>query len=494
MRTSILFLLCVFSFFSFEAQGQVKHNAAVQLTRTSFNTSSDDYPNAMTKSGGRLYVTSERSGKQKIYFVDGNGAEWSSMKEIDGAINNAQHSGSATLTADGQYVIFAAYSHEVEGSGRTDLYSARKEGGEWRDVQNLGPIVNSNTWDAAPSLTQDGTVLYFSSDRTGGKGGTDIYLTKRTREGWTKPQNMNEINTASDETTPYIAADGKTFYFASNRSGGAGGFDIYVSRKSGDSFSSPTNIGTPINSEFDDIAYIAKINTDHAYFASTRSGGAGGLDVYFAVPNPEMPSPVTIVRGIVSDKVTGKPLGADIVITDLKTRKQVATLRSDDITGEYYVTIPGDRDYSITARKPDYLFYSERMTVPAVSKGAEVTKDIALSPYSQGETRLLVFFDFDKSELKEESYPDLDNAIQFLQEKSDVKIRIEGYTDNVSDKNYNVKLSADRANAVSKYLANNGIDKSRITTKGFGEENPVAPNTSDENRARNRRVEMKVVQ
>jgi Tol biopolymer transport system component len=310
MRTFILFLLCVFSFFSFEAQGQVKHNAAVQLTRTSFNTSSDDYPNAMTKSGGRLYVTSERSGKQKIYFVDGNGAEWSSMKEIDGAINDAKHSGSATLTADGQYVIFAAYSHEVEGSGRTDLYSARKEGGEWRDVQNLGPIVNSNTWDAAPSLTQDGTVLYFSSDRTGGKGGTDIYLTKRTREGWTKPQNMNEINTASDETTPYIAADGKTFYFASNRSGGAGGFDIYVSRKSGDSFSSPTNIGTPINSEFDDIAYIAKINTDHAYFASTRSGGAGGLDVYFAVPNPEMPSPVTIVRGIVSDKVTSKPLGA----------------------------------------------------------------------------------------------------------------------------------------------------------------------------------------
>jgi len=134
------------------------------------------------------------------------------------------------------------------------------------------------------------------------------------------------------------------------------------------------------------------------------------------------------------------------------------------------------------------------MTVPAVSKGAEVTKDIALSPYSQGETRLLVFFDFDKSELKEESYPDLDNAIQFLQEKSDVKIRIEGYTDNVGDKNYNVKLSTDRANAVSKYLANNGIDKSRITTKGFGEENPVAPNTSDDNRARNRRVEMKVVQ
>jgi len=493
MKTFILYFLCVFSLLSLEAQAQVKHNSSVQLTRTSFNTSSDDYPNAMTKSGGMLYVTSERSGKQQIYYVDAQGTEWSSMNEIDGALNDASHSGSASLTADGQYIIFAAYSHQVEGSGRTDLYSARKERGEWRDVQNLGPIVNSNAWDASPALTQDGTVLYFSSDRPGGKGGTDIYMPRRTREGWTKPQNVNEINSASDEMTPYIAADGKTFYFASNRNGGAGGFDIYVTRKSGDSFSSPTNIGTPINSEFDDIAYIAKINTDHAYFASTRSGGAGGLDVYFAVPNPELPSPVTIMRGIVSDKVTGKPLGADIVITDLKTRKQVATLRSDDMTGEYFVTIPADRDYSITARKPDYLFYSERMTVPAASKGAEVTKDISLSPYSQGETRLLVFFDFDKAELKEESYPDLDNAIEFLQEKSDVKIRIEGYTDNVGDKNYNVKLSSDRAAAVSKYLISNGIDKSRITTKGFGEENPVAPNTSDENRARNRRVEMKVL-
>lgn len=493
MKTFILFFLCVFSLLSIEAQAQVKHNSSVQLTRTSFNTSSDDYPNAMTKSGGMLYVTSERSGKQQIYYVDAQGTEWSSMKDIDGALNDASHSGSATLTADGQYIIFAAYSHEVEGSGRTDLYSARKERGEWRDVQNLGPIVNSNAWDASPALTQDGTVLYFSSDRSGGKGGTDIYMTRRTREGWTKPQNVNEINSASDEMTPYIAADGKTFYFASNRSGGAGGFDIYVARKSGDSFSSPTNIGTPINSEFDDIAYIAKINTDHAYFASTRSGGAGGLDVYFAVPNPELPSPVTIMRGIVTDKVTGKPLGADIVITDLKTRKQVATLRSDDMTGEYFVTIPADRDYSITARKPDYLFYSERMTVPAASKGAEVTKDISLSPYSQGETRLLAFFDFDKAELKEESYPDLDNAIEFLQEKPDVIILIGGYTDNVGDKNFNVKLSSDRAAAVSKYLISNGIDKSRITTKGFGEENPVAPNTSDENRARNRRVEVKVL-
>lgn len=488
-----IFLLIIILCSVFNAQAQIKNNPAVQISNSSFNSSDDDFPNGMTKSGGTLYITSERSGEQRIYIVNSENNAWSSPQEIDDIINDAAHSGSASLTPDGQYIVFAAYKHSVEGAGRTDLYSARKELGKWTDVQNLGPIVNSDAWDATPSLSNDGTVLFFSSDRAGGKGGTDIYMARRTREGWTRPTPVNEINSSSDETTPFIAADGKTLYFASNKGGGVGGHDIYVSRKSGESFASPTNIGTPINSEYDEIAYIARVNSDQAYFASSRTGGNGALDVYYAAPNPEMPSPVAIMRGIVSDKVTGKPLGADIVITDLKTRKQVATLRSDDITGEYFVTVPAERDYLITARRPDYLFYSERLTVPALSKGTEVENNIQLSPYSQGETRLMVFFDFNKTELKEESYPDLDNAIQFLQEKSDVNIGIEGHTDNVGDPAYNLKLSKDRASSVVDYLVKNGIDKKRISSTGFGEKNPKVPNNNDENRAKNRRVEMKVM-
>ena len=492
MKRIILFCLCLLGFV-FSSGAQVKNNPLVQISSVSFNSSDDDYPNTMAKSGSSMYITSERSGEQRIYVVEAGSGSWSSPDELDDAINDAQHAGSATLTPDGQYVVFAAYKHSVEGSGRTDLYSARKELGKWTDVQNLGPVVNSDSWDAAPSISNDGTVLYFSSDRSGSKGGTDIYMTRRTREGWTKPISLSDINTADDETTPFIAADGKTLYFASNRSGGVGGFDIYVSRKAGDNFSPATNIGTPINSEYDEIAYMSRLNSDQAYFASTRSGGSGNLDIYFAAPNPEMPSPVAVMRGKVTDKVTGKPLGADIVITDIKTRKQIASLRSDDVTGEYFVTVPAERDYLITARRPDYLFYSERMNVPALSKGTEIENDIALSPYSQGETRLMVFFDFNKSELKEESYPDLDNAIQFLQDKNDVKISIEGHTDNVGDPTYNKTLSKDRANAVVEYLVKNGIDKSRISSMGFGETKPKLPNSSDENRAKNRRVEMKVI-
>ncbi len=492
MKKNILLLIVILCSV-FNVHAQIKNNPAVQISQSNFNSSDDDYPNTMTKSGGTLYITSERSGEQKIYIVNSENNSWTSPQEIDDVINNASHAGSASLTPDGQYIVFAAYKHSVEGSGRTDLYSARKELGKWSDVQNLGPLVNSDAWDAAPSLSNDGTVLYFSSDRAGGKGGTDMYMTRRTREGWTRPVALSDINSSSDENTPFIAADGKTLYFASNRSGGVGGYDIYVSRKSGESFSSPTNIGTPINSEYDEIAYIARVNSDQAYFASTRPGGDGALDIYYAAPNPEMPSPVAIMRGIVSDKVTGKPLGADIVITDLKSRKQIATLRSDDITGEYFVTVPAERDYLITAHRPDYLFYSERLTVPALSKGTEVENNIELSPYSQGETRLMVFFDFNKTELKEESYPDLDNAIQFLQEKSDVKISIEGHTDNVGDPAYNLKLSKDRASSVADYLVKNGIDKKRINSTGFGEKNPKVPNNSDENRAKNRRVEMKIV-
>ncbi|HRG38360.1 MAG TPA: OmpA family protein, partial [Bacteroidia bacterium] len=165
----------------------------------------------------------------------------------------------------------------------------------------------------------------------------------------------------------------------------------------------------------------------------------------------------------------------------------------DDITGEYYVTIPGDRDYSITARKPDYLFYSERMTVPAVSKGAEVTKDIALSPYSQGETRLLVFFDFDKATLRPESTSELQRLIALLNDVPTLKIEISGHTDAKGAADYNQKLSQNRAKAVVDYLVKAGIAADRLTFAGYGKDQPIATNDTDEGRQLNRRTEFKII-
>ncbi|MCS7000756.1 MAG: OmpA family protein, partial [Candidatus Kapabacteria bacterium] len=323
---------------------------------------------------------------------------------------------------------------------------------------------------------------------------TDLYRCRWLGNRWSEPEPLSELNSEYDEITPSIAPDNKTLYFASNRPGGNGGFDIYVARLQGNRFSSPQNIGAPINSPNDDISYIALPNSTTAYFASDRPGGMGGYDIYRAVPNPEMPEPVVTMHGIVRNATTKVPVGADIIITDLKTKQKVATFRSDDETGEYYVTLTAGRTYSITAVHPDYLFYSEQVEVPSTERGRDIEKHLDLAPIeNESATRLLVFFDFDKADLREESLPELDLAAEFLKEHPTVRVRIEGHTDDVGTDEYNLQLSKRRAEAVKKYLVSKGIDEKRILTVGYGKSQPKVKDTTPEARALNRRVEMKVV-
>ncbi len=463
-----------------------------KIAPVSFNSGADDFAPAVTENLRKMFFTSDKSkSKQKVYFVEKTSEGWTFPDELEGDINDGRQCGSVTLTPDGQYMIFAAFRHDVGGEGRTDLYSARKIKGEWKDVQNLGPAVNSSYWDSQPSISADGNTLYFTSDRPGGQGGSDIWVAHRTREGWAKPVNAGSaINTSYDEMAPVVSHDNKTFTFASNRPGGQGGFDIYYSKVRGESFTEPSNAGTPVNSAGDDMFFYSIPNTNVAYFSSSREGGQGGLDIYTAIPNPYPSDAVVYVWGTVRDSKTQKPLGAKITITDLKTGQKVSTFNSDDETGNYYVVLQPGRNYSVTASKDGYLFYSEKFEIPQEAKGDELMKDIYLS---QTDTRLLIFFDFDKSELKEESSPELDRVVEFLQDKPTVEIMLEGHTDDVGDPNYNMRLSLDRANQVKSYLVKNGIAPSRITTKGYGSTQPLINEKTEDARAKNRRVEMKIV-
>lgn len=464
----------------------------VQVRPWEFNSSSDDFAPAQAHNGRQFYFTSDRrGGKQRVFEITRNADgmyELAGMTE--GEINDAKQAGSVTLTPDGNYMVFAAYEHESRSEGRTDLYSARRVKGEWTEITNLGPTVNSDSWDSQPSITSDGSTLYFASDRPGGQGGTDIYVAYRTREGWTRAQNLGSaVNSMYDDMSPIISADNKTFSFASNRGGGFGGFDIYFTRLSGTSFAAPRNAGEPINSSSDEYFYVPLQNTNVAYFSSDRPGGDGALDVYTAVPNPNEPEAVVYVTGVVSDAETREPLGSVVTITDLKSNKKIASFNSDDETGEYYVVLIPGRTYSITSTRPGYLFYSERFEIPANEKGREIRKDIELS---KNVTRLLVFFDFDKSELKDESIPELERIADFLRDRASVAVLLEGHTDDVGDADYNMKLSRDRAASVKKWLSDHGIEASRIETKGYGESQPLVRETTEEARATNRRVEMKI--
>lgn len=466
-------------------------NAQIEIKSLDINSSSDDFAPALVNNNRKMYITSDKKGRQQVFEVRRNSENELSIYGLcKGDMNDAAQSGSVTLTPDGNYMIFAAYEHNTKGEGRTDLYSARKVKGEWVDIVNLGQLVNSEYWDSQPSLSADGQTLYFASDRPGGSGGVDIYVSTKTREGWTRAKNVGSpINTSADEMAPIIASDNKTFTFASNRPGSMGGFDIYFTKVNNSNFSEPRNAGAPINSSSDELFYVPLQNTNIAYFSSNREGGEGGLDIYNAIPNPHPSEPIVFVTGAVRDADTKEPINAQVTITDLKTNKKIATFNSDDENGEFYVALQPGRTYSVTANAPEYFFYSEKYEVPANAKGNEIRKDVNLSKNS---TRLLVTFDFNQAELKDESISDLEYLQDYLQNRANVNVILEGHTDDVGTPEYNMKLSKDRADAVKAWLVKNGISAKRIDTKGYGMTKPLVKDNTEEARAMNRRVEIKI--
>jgi outer membrane protein OmpA-like peptidoglycan-associated protein len=469
----------------------------IQITPVEFNSEADDFSAALTQNGRVLYFTSDREEykQQRIMRTERNSGGWASASELYGMLNSSRQSGAPALTSDGQYMVFSASLHTQGGVGRTDLYSARRVNGVWSDITNLGTRINSDSWDSQPTISGDGTILIFASDRPGGSGGTDLYICRRSGGSgdWSAPEPLRAFNTPADEMSPSLAADNTTFYFSSNRPGGQGGYDIYASRLPGSAQAAASiqSAPLPINSAADEYFYTALANSDNAYMSRTTQ--KGDLDIVFITPNPFPADPVLMVQGVVKDAVTGNPIGATIIITDLKTGRKMAELRSDDKTGEYYTTLPAGRSYSLTATKPGYVFYSERYDVPPGEKGSTVNKDISLSPLNQGNTRLLVFFDFDKADLKEESTPELERLIEFLKDNPALKISVEGHTDDKGAADYNKQLSLKRAESVKNYLITAGIEANRVSSKGWGSEKPLVPNTNDQSRAMNRRVEMKIL-
>lgn len=463
----------------------------IQINPLPSNTPGDDFAPAITNHGRVLYFTSEEGGiGQRLYTSVRSSDGWQDAIRLRGDANDATHSGTATLTPDGRTMYFAAYEHDVRSNGRTDIYVATVYKGRATEVENVGRSINTPAYESQPSVSADGRTLYFVSDRTGGSGGTDIYVSTWNGSTWTPAKQLEGINTASDEMSPIVSADGKTLYFASNRNGGAGGFDLYVATISNNTVQKITSMGSVINTAADELFYTAIPNSDQAFF--TRSAQDGRYDNYSVVPNPFPGDPVTLVEGTVRDGNTGGPVSATITITDLSTGSKVANLRSDPESGDYFVTLPRGRVYAVTASAPGYVFHSDRYEVGPTSAGQTLQQNIVLAPLDGGVDRLLVFFDYDKTDLRSESFSELERVVELLRGNTGIKVRFEGHTDDQGSDDYNIDLSKRRAQAVASYIISAGIDASRVDAVGWGERNPVVPNSSDENRARNRRVEMRI--
>ena len=419
------------------------------------------------------------------------------------SINTIYNEGAQTISTDGKLLFFTACTRS-DGRGSCDIYFSRNKDGVWSVPQNAGEPVNSPAWESQPSISANGETLYFVSNRQGGKGGMDIWkcnLKGFSQWGmpiWGNPVNLGDsINTPGNEMSPFIHADGKTLYFASDYWPGLGGYDIFYSRLKNDSvWSKPQNIGYPINSYKDEQGLVVDASGKNAYYSSDRPGSKG-MDIYsFELYKNARPSPVSYIKGKVVDEDTGAPICAKVELTDLENSKSVIKGESCWENGEFLMCLPLGKEYAFNVSVEGYLFYSDNFQLKEKKDIIDpYILEIKMKKIKLGGTVILrnIFFDTAKYDLLPESKVELQKLIDFLNLNKTLIIEIEGHTDNVGSEEMNQKLSESRAEEVYMYLIDHGIDEQRMKYSGYGLTRPISSNETDEGRALNRRTEFKII-
>ena len=476
--------------------------------------SGDDSTFLFTREIPDARISEMLGGKQEELLVsEYYNDQWNDAYSISNRVNTVFNEGAPSLSSDNRLLIFTAcelldqrYGDDRNGYGSCDLFFSFKVGNTWSNPRNLGKPISSFQWESQPSFSADGKTLYFvrgirerSSQRDPQK--QDIYFCEYDdKTGWSKPKKLGpNINTPYREESVYIHPDGQTLYFSSNGHPGMGGLDIYLSRKQPDgSWGPAVNLGYPINTSGDENSLLVSSKGQIAYFASTREGGYGGLDIYgFALHEKAQPIFTTFFKGIAYDKSTTEPLGVQFKLVDLATGDTIVASTSDAQTGQFLVSIPANRDYLLHAEKDGYLVFSENFALKDTSRDEPFNFKVPMTPVQLSKNSIVtlknVFFEFDKSTLLAKSKIELDKLYEQLLKYPDMRIQLRGHTDDQGDDDYNMTLSDQRAKAVMDYLIDKGIDKSRLESKGFGETEPIDTNETPEGRANNRRTEYKIL-
>lgn len=443
-------------------------------------------------SGGKVDIV-DNMHFEDVYISYHDGDKWSTAENMGAPINTAEDQEACIgLSPDGQE-MFVYRSHE-KYSDAGDIFVSDLEGKSWSAPEKLNDAVNTlKGMESHASITADEKTLYFTSNRPGGQGGLDIYVSKRLPDNsWAVPTSLgNKINSKYDEDAPFIHPDGKTLYFSSKGHKSMGGFDIFktVYNEKTSTWSEPENIGYPINTSGDDIFFVWTPDGKKAYFSSYRDGGYGHEDIYMLTKEEDEKKSLVLLKGNVLSSVDGKPVGAVINVVDNETKKIVATYKANSSTGHYVVILPAGKDYGLSIEAKNHLFYSEHVSVPA-NTYKEIQKDFRVEPIQSGSTINLknVFFETNSSELKESSFNELNKIVNLLKENPNLYLRIDGHTDSIGNKNYNYILSNLRTESVAQYFIKNGSEPKRFITVGNGDIEPAADNNTEEGRAQNRRV------
>ncbi|WP_375436411.1 OmpA family protein [uncultured Hymenobacter sp.] len=455
---------------------------------------------------------------EDVYQSNREGDTWSTARNLGETVNSTGHDATVGLAPDAQRMLVY-----VEDNGG-DLNEANLRGATWAKPQRLGNRINSKAHESSAAYSPDGKSLLFVSDKPGGVGGRDIY--KVDIDGRGPAVNLGPtINTPYGEEGVFLHPDGKTMYFSSEGHSSMGGYDIFKSTFQNGKWSAPENLGWPINTPDDDVFFVISASGRHGYYSSFRDDGMGSKDIYqitflgpekppmlsqedqllasralpvketlLAPPVPVATAQVTILKGTVTDDATKQPLEATIDVIDNSLNQTIASFRANAQSGRYLVSLPSGVNYGIVVKQDGYLFHSENFDLPAGAAYSEVVKDIPLKKLDVGVKVVLnnIFFDFDKATLRKESTGELVRLQALLAETPALRLEISGHTDNVGNDSYNKDLSQRRAKTVVDYLVGKGISKDRLTFAGYGDTQPVAPNTSKANRQQNRRTEFKV--
>lgn len=500
------------------------------------NTEFHEYKPLISADESVLFFTSRRPGSignekdpfyndyyEDIYFSQKlSFGQWSQAKNLGAPVNTADHDANSGLSVDGSKLIIYLGS-----KNNGDLFESELVGDKWSSPKEMNKNINTDKFhESSASYSPDGKSVYFVSDKPGGIGDRDIYISYLDDKGkWGKAENLgNVINTEFGEEGVFIHPDGKTLYFSSQGHKGMGGYDIFKSiyNTQTKTWSTPENIGYPVNTTDDDVFFVVSADGKHGYYTSVNSKGFGGRDLYMitflgaekkevkevktvevakvektekVVIKEEPIARLTILKGIISDEVSKKPIEGSIEIVDNNLNQTISTFTSNSASGKYLVSLTAGHNYGIAVKKNGYLFHSENFDIPDTAAFQEIVKDIPLKKLEIGSKIILknIFFDFDKATLRQESTNELERLLKLLNEIPTLKIEISGHTDSKGANDYNKTLSESRAKAVVDYLIKAGISSSRLTFKGFGEEQPISTNDTEEGRQLNRRTEFKIL-
>jgi len=462
------------------------------------NTPDDEYLPVATADESMLIFTRKINNNEDFYKSVKLNGKWQRAAYLSDQINTPQYNeGAQSISQDGKYLFFTG-CNRPDGLGRCDIYISQKRGDDWSKPFDLSPPINTPGWESQPSISADGRTLYFVSNRKGGYGGYDIWRSTLTANGWGEPENLGpNINTSYDEQSPFIHPDDSTLYFSSNGWPGLGGKDLFVSRLGKDGkWMKPENLGYPINSSGDENGLSVTANGSSAFFSSDNLNGYGGYDIYtFLLPRSLRPHIVTYVKGKVSDIKTKAPLEAAVEIIDLQKNIPVYQDYSDALKGDFLATLTSGKNYGLNISKSGYLFYSDNFSLVGHEPKNPFNLIVLLQPIEIGSKVILnnIFFDTNKFDLKPESVAELQKLVEFLNVNPTVHIEISGHTDNVGNDQLNQTLSENRAKAVYQYLISSQVNPARLVYKGYGKTQPIAPNTTDEGRQKNRRTEFMII-